>query len=123
MFILPGASSPEEKNVADSYVRPIAGTVGMDKLGVKGHKIEREVPLGRLGSTGQSSSLSWPHKVQKQPLTRNGYQSISPMPPYFYSLQRPLGLPGPHSYALILSLAGLIWGKKRYQKLTRRIGG
>ncbi|KGB76970.1 peroxisomal 2,4-dienoyl-CoA reductase [Cryptococcus deuterogattii 99/473] len=30
---------------------PIAGTVGMDKLGVKGHKIEREVPLGRLGST------------------------------------------------------------------------
>ncbi|KIR62462.1 hypothetical protein I312_103200 [Cryptococcus bacillisporus CA1280] len=30
---------------------PIAGTMGMDKLGVKGHKIEREVPLGRLGST------------------------------------------------------------------------
>lgn len=57
MFILPGASSPEEKSVADSSVRPIAGTVGMDKLGVKGHKIEREVPLGRLGSTGQSASL------------------------------------------------------------------
>lgn len=54
MFILPGASSPEEKNVVDSSVRPIAGTMGMDKLGVKGHKIEREVPLGRLGSTGQS---------------------------------------------------------------------
>lgn len=27
----------------------------MDKLGTKGRKVEREVPLGRLGSTGQFS--------------------------------------------------------------------
>lgn len=26
----------------------------MDRLGTKGRKVEREVPLGRLGSTGQS---------------------------------------------------------------------
>ncbi|OWZ67395.1 hypothetical protein AYX15_01540 [Cryptococcus neoformans] len=30
---------------------PIAETAGMDRLGTKGRKVEREVPLGRLGST------------------------------------------------------------------------
>lgn len=122
MFILPGASSPEEKNVVDSSVRPIAGTMGMDKLGVKGHKIEREVPLGRLGSTGQS--LHSPDRIKYenshlQEMDISRYRQCrrifilsSVRLDYRVHPRMFLSYPWPRSS-----------GEKKYQKLTRRIGG